>query len=102
MSNLLTLAKRSQKNRDWKKAADYFEQYIEKDKKNCNDDVYISYSKCLRRLGDVNNAEEVLQERSNSHPKSERILRELNNLYTITSEKSKEISTAKSLVNLNP
>lgn len=102
MSTLLKSAKKHQKKRDWTKAVQYYQQYFEENPEDIEDDVYVGYAKCLRVLGNTNHAEELLHSGRIKYPKSERILKELNNLYDVLGnwEKAKQIS--QDLIELNP
>lgn len=102
MSDLLKLARKYQKNKEWKKAISNYEKYVKEVEGKCGDKVYASYARCLRRLGYINQAEKVLQKGQTLHPQSKRILKELYNLYSSRSDKEKAKSAAQSLVDLDP
>lgn len=95
-------AKKHQKQREWKKAINYFEQYIKKSNEDCNADIYISYAICLSRLGNTTHAKEILLKGQNLHPTNEDLLIELFNLYNTVSDHVNAINIAKTLVQLNP
>lgn len=102
MSELLKLAKAHQKKQEWKEAVHDFEQYIQENEGDCNDGVYVSCAKCHSRLGETDRAKAVLKKGERLHPKSERILGELYQLYYSLYDKEHALSYAQSLVDLNP
>src|SRR5699024_4501225 len=102
MSDLLKLAENYQQEHNWSKAVYYFDQYMKDNKQNCSADVYIAYAKCLRFLGEVCQAEELLGKGRTLYSKNEKILEELIHIYAATSNYDKEISVAKALIQLKP
>lgn len=100
--NLLTVAKRHQKERKWNKAVDYFEQYMNKSNDTPDDSVYISYANCLRVVGNTNRAEEVLQKGRRVHSKGDRILLEFHNLYDALGDWDAAKSIAETLIERDP
>lgn len=102
MQELLSKAKNHQRKKEWENAASSFKQYIEKNEGECNDDVFISYAVCLRRLGETTRAKEILLKVQESSPTNDRILKELLNLYNAINDKVNAIDVSIKLVNLNP
>src|SRR5690625_3007033 len=101
-SNLLSSAKQYQKEHKWDKAIDCYEEYIKKSNRKLNDDTYVSYAKCLRVVGRGDYAEKLLMDGRNLHPQSERIVRELHNLYDSLGDWNSAKAVANTLVEMNP
>src|SRR5690625_2934711 len=102
MSIILKKAKEYQRNRDWYKAVQVYQQYIDNNTGTIEDQVYVDYAKCLRVLGKTDEVKKILQDGSNSHPRSERILREYYNLYDFFSEWDNAKLVAYKLIELSP
>lgn len=101
-SNLLSSAKQYQKAHKWDKAIDCYEEYIKKSNRKLNDDTYVSYAKCLRVVGRGDHAEKLLMDGRNLHPQSERIVRELHNLYDSLGDWNSAKAVANTLVEMDP
>jgi len=102
VENLLTLAKKSQKEHQWEKAIEYFNQYIKENNDTAEDSVYTAYARCTRIVGRTDAAKKILVEGQRHHPKSERILLEYHNLYDALGEWESALHVAKSLIKKNP
>lgn len=100
--NLLTLAVNYQKERNWNKAIECFDQYIQENKSACADTVYTSYARSLRIVGKTALAKEMLAEGKKRHPKSERLLLEFHNLYDFLGEWESAKNVAENLIKMNP
>src|SRR5690625_507392 len=101
-AKLLSLAEKYQKEYKWDKAINYFAQYMNEYSNLCNDDIYVSYAKCLRVIGHTNKAKELLMEGRTLHPQSERIVRELHNLYDSLGDWDSAETVANILIEMNP
>src|SRR5690625_2268737 len=101
-SDILNSAKIYQKNHEWGKAVDCYEQYMEEKNGDCDDDTYVSYAKCLRLIGKTRQEEKELSKGKERHPQNERLLCEFYNLYDSLGEWESAKSVANSLVKMNP
>jgi tetratricopeptide (TPR) repeat protein len=99
---LLNLAKKYEKQRNWKKAVECYNHYIEESGNSCEGSVYVSHARCLRLAGHTNLARESLLKGRKLHPNSERILLELHNLYDFLGDWVSGKNAAQSLIHLNP
>lgn len=101
MSNELSLARKYQRNKDWEKAIEFFESYMDT-VENIDDQTYVDYAKCLKAAGDIKGAEEAIQKGIVHHPKSESILKELHSLYDFKGDWKGAENVAEQLVSLHP
>lgn len=101
LMDILASANKYVEQHDWKKAIEYFNLYM-KDHTDYSDITYASFAKCLRNDGQLNHAENTLNEGHLIHPQSEKILQELFRLYNHLGSWKKAKSVAESLIELNP
>jgi len=100
-ANLLTLANDYQNQREWEKAIECYEQYIEENA-NCTETTYVSYAKCLRFVGLTNQAKNILLEANKIYPQSEQVLVELLNLYDHLGDWKATKSITNTLLEISP
>lgn len=101
-ADLLSAAKTHEKNREYTKAVNCFEQYMKVHKDTSDDTVYVSYGKCLRLIGETNRAKETLRKGNELYPDSEPILKELSSLYEVLGDWKAAKTCAEVLIKINP
>lgn len=100
-SNELKLAKQYEKKGECKKAVECFEQYMSENSSR-TESVYVSYARCLRLTGQLNEAKMILQDGFSHYPQSENILAEFFRLYDHLGDWKDAKSIAEDLIELNP
>lgn len=100
-SNVLTLAKQYQKQHKWQKAVECFEQYM-RENNGCTDEVYASYARCLRLIGQIDHANKILNEGCSLYPQNEKILTEFFRLYDHLGYWEEAKFAANDLTEINP
>lgn len=100
-TKFLVLADSYRKKREWNKAIEYYDRHLN-EVNYPTESVYVSYSKCLIKVGKINQAEKKLHEAKYSHSTSERILKELIKVYQYKNERKNANLTAKLLVSIHP
>lgn len=102
LSKLLSLAQNYRKEREWEKAIECYEQYLQECKDMPPFSVYKNYAQSLIRKGDINRAKEILLKAKEVFPNNERVLIEIYKLYDFIGEWENAKIEVNELITLNP
>src|SRR5699024_5425889 len=96
------LAQNYRKEREWEKAIECYEQYLQECKDVSSFSVYKNYAQSLIRKGDINQAKEILLKAKEVFPNNERVLIEIYKLYDFIGEWESAKIEVNELITLNP
>lgn len=100
--NMLEKAKKYQKQKEWTKAVECYEVYLNESNKEISDKIYANYAKALKFTGYTRKAKQILLERLKGNQDSEHLLLELYRLYDSLNKWKEANIVAKQLVEINP
>lgn len=100
--SLLADAKHHESRRQWEKAADCYRRYLIGHTYAANIDASIAYAHCLRHIGKMQAAANILDELAKSHPGSEPVLVERVALHETRMDWASAEQTLQKLVHAHP